>query len=78
MGVAVGVWGGEFGGVGDQREGGQEVGELRLGQAVEVGDQAVQFGAEFRALGSKITAYSAMIPPSNSRVIEINRPDAGS
>ena len=39
--------GGDFGGVGDQWEGGQDVGECGLGQAVEVGDQAVQFGAEF-------------------------------
>ena len=30
----------------DQREGGQDVGELAFGESVEVGDHAVQFGAE--------------------------------
>ena len=38
---------GEFDGVVDEREGGQDVGELGFRQAVEVGDQAVQFGVEF-------------------------------
>ena len=45
--VTVGVASGEFDGVGDEREGGQDVGELGFRQAVEVGDQAVQFGVEF-------------------------------
>ena len=44
FGVAVGVLGGDFDGVGDEREGGQDVDELGFRQAVEVGDQAVQFG----------------------------------
>ena len=47
--------GGEFDGVGDERECGQDVGELGFRQAVEVGDQAVQFRAEFGTLDIEIT-----------------------
>ena len=57
MGVAVGVLGGDFGGVGDQREGGQDVGELGLGQAVEVADYAIRFFEVIRKLSPEMQPW---------------------
>ena len=47
----VGGEGGGFHGRWDEGEGGEDVGELGFGQGVEVGDEAVEFGAEAGAGG---------------------------
>lgn len=49
--VFVGLEGGVFGGLGDDGEGAEDVGEFGFGEAVEVGNDAVELGAELGALG---------------------------
>lgn len=48
--VAEGVAGGEFDGIGNQREGGQNVREVVFAQAVEMRRQTVQFRAQLGTL----------------------------
>ena len=45
--VSVGLEGGVFGGFRDDRECAQDMGKFDFGEVVEVGDDAVEFGAEF-------------------------------
>jgi hypothetical protein len=48
---AVGFEGGLFGGFGDDGEGAEDMGEFGFGEVIQMGDDAVEFGAEFGALG---------------------------
>jgi hypothetical protein len=63
--------------IGNQREGGENVGELLFGQAVEMRDEAVEFGAEFRALGGdgRPDACGVRLPAEDflRQIVELRR-----
>ena len=55
-----------FGGVGDDREGAEDVGEFDFGELIEVGDDAVEFGAEccpFNFVGCAVAALTPSPSP---------------
>ena len=64
--VAEGVLGGNFHRSGHQREGREDVGEFRFGQAVEMGNESIKLGPKghsFRRIGnSLLVAFYADIP----------------
>jgi len=57
--ITIGFVSCDFDGIGYYREGGEYVSELFFGQAVEMGDQTIEFGAELSTLYR--VSYSVLV-----------------